>query len=533
MIMTPTRTVAALGLVGLGALLFTFARTGAQSPAAPAAAADAARVIATIDGSPITDAEVEKALGPELGRLEREIYDLKRKQLDAMIAQRLLEREATKRNVAVEQLLASEVDAKLAPVADEEVDRFYETNKARIREMPDIKSRIREFLVTQQRDARREAFIGTLRSASKVDITLAAPAVRRANVSIEGAPVRGDASAAVTIVEFSDFHCPFCRTVQPTLLQLLERYKGKVKVVYRDLPLDGLHPNARRASEAARCAGEQGKFWEYHDVLYASGNDVSDAVLGGHAAKVGLDAAAFTTCLASGKFRGGIQNDIDEAGKLGVQSTPAFFVNGRLISGAQPAGSLRATHRRGTRLTVGAAPLCGPPASAPCAARLPSAPRRRRAPSRGAVGLLAAAGRQDRLHQFGRERVARPGVGDGVVAAPAAGLHRLQVGIEVGLAGAALAHVRLEDGSDVGPEPAVEIVVDELEQLAARHARASRNRGSRSVRNAARARWSLIFTAFSVRPSARAVSAVSSSSMSRISSTIRYDSGNSLMRART
>ncbi len=337
MIMTPTRTVAALGIVGLGALLVTFANSGAQSAAPPATpVGDSARVLATIDGTPITEDEIEKALGPELGRLEREIYDLKRKQLDAMIAQRLVEREAAKRNVAVEQLLASEIDAKMAPVADEEVDRFYETNKARIREMPDIKARIREFLVTQQRESRREQFIATLRSASKVDVTLTAPPVRRATIDNGNAPVRGDAAAPVTIVEFSDFHCPFCRTVQPTLLQLLDRYKGKVKVVYRDLPLDSLHPNARRASEAARCAGEQSKFWEYHDLLYAGGTDVSDATLSGHAAKIGLDAPAFTACLASGKFRSGIQKDIEEAGKLGLQATPAFFVNGRLVSGAQP-----------------------------------------------------------------------------------------------------------------------------------------------------------------------------------------------------
>ena len=338
MLMTPARTVAALSLVGVGALVFTFVSPRAQSPGAAGAppVAPGARVIAMVDGSPITEADVEKALGPELGRLEREIYDLKKKQLDTMIAERLVEREAAKRKVAVEQLLATEVDAKLAPVADEDVDRFYDANKARIREMPDIKVRIKEFLVAQQREARREEFIGGLRSTSKIDVTLVAPAVRRTEVNVAGSPVRGDAAAAVTIVEFSDFHCPFCRTVQPTLLQLLERYRGKVKVVYKDLPLDGLHPNARRASEAARCAADQQKFWEYHDVLYAAGNDVSDPTLLAHAAKVGLDSAAFGACLAAGKHKAGIEKDIAEAAKLGLQSTPAFFVNGRLVSGAQP-----------------------------------------------------------------------------------------------------------------------------------------------------------------------------------------------------
>lgn len=336
MFMTPARTAAALGIVGLGALVFTFVSPRAQAPqGAPAATAGNA-VVATIDGKPITDAELEKALGPELGRLEREIYDLKKKQLDAMIAEELLTREAAKRKVTADALITAEIDAKLAPVSDEDVDRFYEANKARIREMPDIKARIKEFLVAQQKDARREAFLATLRAASKVDVTLPEPIIRRAEVNTAGAPVRGEASAQVTIVEFSDFHCPFCRSVQPTLLQLLDKYKGKVKVVYKDLPLDGLHPNARRASEAARCAREQDKFWQYHDALYAAGNDVSDPTLMAHAAKVGLDASSFSACLSSGKHRAGIERDIAEASKLGLQSTPAFFVNGRLISGAMP-----------------------------------------------------------------------------------------------------------------------------------------------------------------------------------------------------
>jgi len=153
---------------------------------------------------------------------------------------------------------------------------------------------------------------------------------------VEGAPSKGPAAALVTIVEFSDFHCPYCRTVVPTIAQVLARYPDKVRLVYRDFPLDGLHPGARRASEAARCAGDQGKFWAYHDLIYAAEPDSSPEQLKRFAQQAGLDVGAFEGCLASGKHRPAVQQDVDEGIRLGVEGTPAFFINGRMLAGAQP-----------------------------------------------------------------------------------------------------------------------------------------------------------------------------------------------------
>jgi protein-disulfide isomerase len=158
----------------------------------------------------------------------------------------------------------------------------------------------------------------------------------RVDVPIEGAPVRGSADAAVTLVEFSDFHCPFCRRVQPTLKELLERYPGKVKLVYRDFPIDSLHPEARRAAEAARCARDQGKFWEYHDVLFAEAPKAAPEDLERFAGKVGLDLATFRSCLSGETHRAAVQRDFDDGTRLGVAGTPAFFINGRPFSGAKP-----------------------------------------------------------------------------------------------------------------------------------------------------------------------------------------------------
>jgi protein-disulfide isomerase len=255
-----------------------------------------------------------------------------------MIAERLVAREAAKRKVPVDALLQGEVDAKLGAITDDDVTRFYEANKARLPNSANIRDQIKQYLETQRREDARDEFVGQLRATAAVAVTLAPPAVRRAEVAVGNAPVRGDAAAPVTIVEFSDFHCPYCRTVQPTLLALLDRYPGKVRLIYKDLPLDGLHPNARQASEAARCANDQGKFWQYHDALYsgAAGTDVSPDTLNKLATQAGLDVAAFKQCLDSDRHTAGIQRDMEQAERLGLSGTPAFFVNGRLLTGAQP-----------------------------------------------------------------------------------------------------------------------------------------------------------------------------------------------------
>ena len=140
----------------------------------------------------------------------------------------------------------------------------------------------------------------------------------------------------MTIVEFSDFHCPFCQRVLPTLAQLATQYGAKVKLVFRDYPLDQLHPQSRQAHEAARCANEQGKFWAYHDLLFANAPKTSPEQLKASAQEAGLDLPAFDQCLSSGKYQTTVQQDIEAGTHAGVTGTPAFFINGRLLSGAQP-----------------------------------------------------------------------------------------------------------------------------------------------------------------------------------------------------
>ncbi len=325
-------------VAGLGLAAFAFVTTRAQSTVPAAAAPQGAdrAVVAKVGEEIITADELDTALGAGLARLEQQVYDMRRQQLEAMIAQRLLVREAARQGVTLEALLAREVAEKVEPVTDADVDAFFEANKARLPNQPNIKDQIRAYLAEQREMTIRDALVDRLRAATPVETLLPRPAIRRASVDIDGAPSRGPADAPVTLIEFTDFHCPFCRQVQPTLTRLLERYGDRVRHVFKDLPLDGLHPNARRAAEAARCAQDQGRFWEYRERLFASGTDVADATLTSIAQQLGLDVTSFGACLADGRHRAAIQRDVDEATRLGANGTPAFFINGRMLSGAQP-----------------------------------------------------------------------------------------------------------------------------------------------------------------------------------------------------
>jgi protein-disulfide isomerase len=292
--------------------------------------------LAEVNGEAIAAAEVERALGMKLSQLEEQIYNLKRQELDALIAQRLLAQEAARRSVSVAGLLDAEVTSKIDLVTEKEVEDFYQQNKARVSgDEADIRQKIRAFLQQRKLAARRKIFVESLRSQAKVLVRLEPPTPPRIDVPVAGAPVRGAEDAHVTVVEFSDFQCSFCKQAHPILSKLLEQYPGKVKLIYLDFPLERIHPQARRAAQAARCANDQGKFWEYHDVLFAQSPRLSPTDLKRYARQVGLDTAKFETCLSSETHKATVQKDLDEGKKLGVTSTPAFFINGRPLQGAQ------------------------------------------------------------------------------------------------------------------------------------------------------------------------------------------------------
>jgi protein-disulfide isomerase len=303
----------------------------------PTNAHAAGDALAEVDGVAITSEEVEKSLAGQLSKLEEQIYNLKRQRIEALINDKLLEKEAAKRKLTVPQLLDTEVTSKVGLVTEQEIEKFYQDNKGQIKgDDPQVREKIRAYLQNQKLAAKRAEFLTSLGAQAKVVINLKPPPVLRAEVSIEGAPFRGAANAPVTLVEFSDFECPFCKRAHPTVTQLLEKYAGKVKLVYRDFPLESIHPQARRAAEAARCAEDQGKFWDYYEVLFKESPKLSQDDLRRYAAQTALDVKKFDACVADTVHKARVQRDIDEGTRLGITGTPAFFINGRSITGAQP-----------------------------------------------------------------------------------------------------------------------------------------------------------------------------------------------------
>ena len=158
----------------------------------------------------------------------------------------------------------------------------------------------------------------------------------RYEVASEGFPSIGPEDAPITIVEFSDYQCPYCRRWHEQVYEpLLAAYPGKIRVVYRHFPLTSIHPDAFPAAEASMCANEQNAFWQFHDKLFSS-DSLGSSVYSQYAQDIGLDMAAFDSCITEQKFKDTVQADLDFAVDLGVRSTPTFFINGLAIVGAQP-----------------------------------------------------------------------------------------------------------------------------------------------------------------------------------------------------
>jgi protein-disulfide isomerase len=299
-------------------------------------AQNAAQTVAEVDGDRISLQDLREASRAPLARLEDQTYRLKQQKLRELIEDRLLAHEAHRRNISLESLINAEITSKAAEVTPQEIDTVYELYKNRLHKPEsEVEGQLRSLLHERNVKARRHEFANTLQANAKVTVYLDPPPPFRVAVGMDG-PSRGAAGALVTIVEFEDYQCPFCKNAHDILERVLLRYKDKVRVVHRDFPLQSLHPAAWKAHEAGRCAEEQGKFWEYRDLLYKNAPAANPEQLTSYASQLGLDSSDFKKCLDTGKFKAVVQKDEDQANRLGIQGTPAFFINGQLLSGAQP-----------------------------------------------------------------------------------------------------------------------------------------------------------------------------------------------------
>ena len=307
----------------------------AAALAARAAEAQPAEAVAaTIGGSPITTAELDEKAKAPLFQIRVQQYEARLRVLNGLIADEVLKREAEARHTTAEELLRAEVVQKAAVVTPQEIQATYENVKARFKDKPEgeVKAQIEQELRQQRLAERRQVFLKELKAKAGVQLLLEPP---RLAVEPADSPVRGPKDAPVTILEFSDFQCPYCVRAASTMKKIVEVYGERVRLVYRDMPLP-IHPLAPKAAEAAACAGDQGKFWEMHDRLFDAKGKLEIADLKSYAGALGLDPAAFAACLDSGKNEARWKAAKAAAEGYGITGTPAFFINGRRVPGARP-----------------------------------------------------------------------------------------------------------------------------------------------------------------------------------------------------
>jgi protein-disulfide isomerase len=302
-------------------------------------------VLAIVDGEELTEAAVRALAADQLEAIESERlqfaassrqkeHEALEQALNGVIADRLIQAEAQSRGISVGDLLGAEVEGRIAEPTQAEMDNVYQANQQRLagvsREV--AMSQVRQFLLERNYDLALEAFVGNLRDAYGVQSSLGP---YRVDLELADHPTVGPAEAPVTIVEFSDFECPFCRRTQPVLDQIEETYGDRIRMVYRQFPLNDIHPRAQKAAEASLCANDQGEFWPMHDALFAEPIELEVASLKFKATELGLDVPAFNECLDSGRHAGRVRTDLRAGMAAGVTGTPTIYINGRPVSGAQ------------------------------------------------------------------------------------------------------------------------------------------------------------------------------------------------------
>ncbi|HKV41251.1 MAG TPA: thioredoxin domain-containing protein [Blastocatellia bacterium] len=297
----------------------------------PVTAADREKVLALVGGRKITSGDVENNLKAIVFDAQEKIYEVRKHELDLKINDILLTQEAAKLKVTSSALLQDEVVSKVKKVTEADARDFYDKNKAQIKEDFDqLKDKIIAYLQQQEDQTTEKAFADKLRKPAAIQVYLKGPEQPVYQISTEGRPWKGSATAPVTIVEFTDYQCPSCARTAPILQKLVSEYGDKVKLVVRDFPLQ-MHDNAFPAAEAAEAARAQGKYWEYTDILFNNQSALQPPKLKEYATQLGMDRAKFDAELDSRKYAETVQRDVSDGMRVGIDSTPTVFINGRKI----------------------------------------------------------------------------------------------------------------------------------------------------------------------------------------------------------
>ena len=293
-------------------------------------------VVLEINGKKFTFSEFEQKRPAPLFQARNTFYQSARKAADEFVDSYLLEQQAAAEHLTVAELLDRHVNSMIEKDPPEDALHVYyegvDTTETYETVRPQILAHIRQ----KRLDKAKAEYMKSLHTQATIINRMSPP---RATISLKDTPVRGPKDAAVTIIEYADYECPYCQQIQPVLDQLETQYKGKIALAYKDAPLP-MHSHAQKAGEAARCAGAQGKYWEYHDVLFST-KALDVPQLKEHAGTLKLDTQAFDKCLTSGEQESAVKAQLAEAQTFQLQGTPSFFINGVFFSGSLPLEQFR------------------------------------------------------------------------------------------------------------------------------------------------------------------------------------------------
>lgn len=295
------------------------------------------QVALVLEGRDITLGELNERMKDQfleefLRQPEDRQYEMRDAAIRELVQRHVVESEAAKKGITPEALY-DEVTAAAPAVSIEDVSTWFKNNESRIggARLEEVAPQIEQMLERERKGEAWSAFLDPKLEGLDWDMRLPPP-----RKTVEATRLaRGPAEAPVTLITFSDYQCPYCIRSEQTLNEVLAKYPNDVRLVHRHFPLEQIHPFARPAAEAAMCADEQGKFWEFHDAIFALAGQIDEKSFAAIGEKLGLDGKALETCIAERRFEDYVSADLQAGEVAGVAGTPAFFVNGIPLKGSR------------------------------------------------------------------------------------------------------------------------------------------------------------------------------------------------------
>ena len=326
-----------LSFIALAILLTFSACTDGNSKPSYLFKAPQPGLAAQVGDMKVTNEELVDGIESELFEAESKVFEIKFNRLKTILLQRYMDKDPRKKNMSNDEFLEKHISSSVN-VSDKEVDAFIKDQNIPAEHInPQVREKIKNYLGMERKKEAVDKWLAEQTKKDPVEVFLETPRRPSFPIEVGSAPSAGGKDAKVTIVEFSDFQCPYCAKGADLLKEIKKKYGNKVRVAFKNFPLP-FHNHAEKAAVAGLCANEQSTeaFWKLHDSMFAHQDSLDEAGLKKLAKDVGLKADVFEKCLAENRHLDRVKADMEEGRKIKVKSTPTFFVNGQLINGAQP-----------------------------------------------------------------------------------------------------------------------------------------------------------------------------------------------------